>query len=136
MLLYHASTVKIKDFYVPLGGIHVGGRFSALEAALRKVRSSDDPNVSQVYVHLLEVDVGRSMDIEDMGGCDAWRCSMYIAQRDGFDSLEYKNNFEPDVTTSYVLWEPNRIKVLKCYVLSQDEAEDVLNEFYEAYNIY
>lgn len=136
MLLYHASTVMIKEFFVPYGGIHVGGLYSALEAALRKVRSHDGDTVPQVFIHRVQVDLGRSMSTTDMGGSDSWNCLMYVAQNNGCDSLEYWNKFEPDLVNSYVLWEPSRIKVLDIKTMSQDEAEDMVNEFYDENGFY
>lgn len=135
MILYHASTVKIDDFYVPYGGLHVGGRHSALEAALRKVRSYDGPDVLVIYLHRLDVDTGVSVEYDDMGDDEGWRKAMASCQREGYNSIEYKNSFEPDVVNSFVLWEPSRIKILDVDVISHDEAEEIINEFYEAYNI-
>lgn len=136
MILYHCSTVKIEDFYIPYGGLHMGGIHSALEAALRKIRAYDGADVLDVYVHRLEVDTGRSEYCDDMGSCDGWRLVMDSAKRDGFDSIEYKNVFEPDVVNSFVLWDTSRVKILSVDVMSQDEAEDKLNEFLEENNVY
>lgn len=136
MILYHCSTVKIEDFYIPYGGLHMGGIHSALEAALRKIRAYDGADVLDVYVHRLEVDTGRSEYCDDMGSCDGWRLVMDSAKSAGFDSIEYKNVFEPDVVNSFVLWDTSRVKILSVDVMSQDEAEDKLNEFLEENNVY
>ncbi|EAZ2022873.1 hypothetical protein BZF66_06135 [Salmonella enterica] len=133
MILYHASTVKIDKFYVPYGGLHVGGIHSALEAALRKVRQYDGPDVLDIYLHRVEVNTGRSMLYEDMGDDHGWRAAI-ICNRDNYDSIEYKNKFEPDIVNSFVLWQPERVKILSVDVMCQDEAGDIVNEFYETYN--
>lgn len=135
MILYHASTVKIKDFYVPYGGIHMGGINSALEAALRKVRSYNGYDELQIYLHRLEVDLGRSVMIDDMGDCAAWRSMINSCKKEGYNSVEYNNIYEPDIVNSYMLWEPERIKILTVDSMYQDEAEDKINDFYEKYNI-
>ena len=135
MILYHASTVRIEEFYIPYGGLHVGGLHSALEAALRKVRSYDGNDVLEVFVHRLEVDTGRVMAYDDMGDDHGWRCTISCYGEE-CDSIEYINKFEPDVVNSFVIWDANRVKILDVDVMSHDEAEDKLNEFYEENNIY
>lgn len=135
MILYHASTVQIDEFFVPHGGIHTGGRHSALEAALRKVRGDNANEDIKIYVHRLDVELGRSVLLDDMGNCDSWRRMIIDCDREGYNSIEYSNVYEPDVCNSYMIWEPSRIKVLSIEVLSQDAAEDIVNEFYETYNL-
>jgi|AGFS01.1.fsa_nt_gi hypothetical protein len=135
MILYHASTVKIKDFYVPYGGIHMGGIHSALEAALRKVRNYCGSGELEIYVHRLEVDLGRVVAMDDMGDCQAWRDTINSCTRDGYNSVEYKNLFEPDTCNSYMIWEPERIEILSVEPMNQDEAEDIVNDFYDAFNL-
>lgn len=135
MILYHASTVRITEFYVPYGGLHVGGLHSALEAALRKVRQFDGCEELQVFVHRVEVDTGRIMKHDDMGDDHGWWLSMNSVKNE-CDCIEYQNKFEPDIVNSFVFWDASRIKILDVDVMSQDEAEDKLNEFYEENNLY
>lgn len=135
MILYHASTVKIQEFYIPYGGLHVGGLHSALEAALRKVRSYDGSDELEVFVHRLEVDTGRVMAYDDMGDDHGWRSAIVCYGKE-CDSIEYNNKFEPDVVNSFVLWDAKRVKILDVSIMSHDEAEDKLNEFYEENNLY
>ena len=71
MKLYHASTVEIDNFYIPYGGLHMGGKHSALEAALRKLRSPlNVVDACTVYLHTLEVDVDNVLLCEDLGSDD------------------------------------------------------------------
>lgn len=134
MILYHASTVKIDKFYIPYGGLHVGGVHSALEAALRKIRSYDGPFTQHVYIHRLEVDIGRSILYDDMGDDEGWR-TLIARHKDECDTVEYRNSFEPDVVNSFLIWDATRVTILDIDVMSQDEAEDKLNEFYEENHI-
>lgn len=135
MILYHASTVKIEKFYIPYGGLHVGGLHSALEAALRKIRNYDGPFEQHVYVHRLEVDTGRVFEYDDMGDDEGWR-TVIARYGNDCDTIEYKNCFEPDVVNSFLIWDAKRVKILDVDILSHDEAEDKLNEFYEENNLY
>lgn len=135
MILYHASTVKIEEFYIPYGGLHIGGRHSALEAALRKVRGYNGTDVLEVFIHRLEVDTGRVMLYSDVGSDYNWRMAIQC-YGDDCDSIEYYNKYEPDITNSYLIWDAMRVKILDVEVMSHDEAEDKLNEFYEENNLY
>lgn len=134
MILYHASTVKIEKFHVPLGGIHMGGINSAIEAALRKVRGHYSSDVPDVYLHRLEVDLGRSVVLDDAADCQNWRDMINLCIREGYDSIEYSNLYEPDLCHSFMVWEPSRVKIIDVEVMNQDKAEDIVDEFYKTYN--
>ena len=131
MKLYHASTVQIDKFYVPYGGIHVGGIHSALEASLRKIRAYNGIDDIYIHLHVLEVDTGRSEMHHDEGDCASWRKLINTYKDTDVGSVEYKNKYEPDVCNSFMLWEPERIIILETIKYIQDEAEDILNAFYE-----
>lgn len=128
MILYHASTVKISEFYIPYGGLHLGGLYSSLEAALRKLRSNDCPLYEEtVYLHRVQVDLGRIACMDDLGGDQEWRD---VFSTD-YDSVQYVNKYEPDVEPSYMVWDASRVRVLDVDPIHMDDAEDMINEFLE-----
>lgn len=134
MIVYHASTVQIKDFYIPYGGLHVGGLHSSLEAALRKLRSVRNVhNADTVFLHTCEVQLGKTTVTDDVGGDEAWREIIAECKVLGFDSVQYFNEYEPDSTDSFMIWDETKIKVLKCESIHMDDAEEILNEFYDSY---
>lgn len=133
MIVYHSSTVRIREFYIPYGGLHVGGLYSSYEAALRKLRSDKNTtDADTVYVHKCEVDLGLCTEVTDAGGDESWRFVIRECNVLGFDSVRYKNIFEPDLTDSYMIWDASRIKILECDPIHMDNAEEILNEFYES----
>lgn len=130
MILYHASTVPISSFYIPYGGLHLGGMYSALEAALRKLRS--DKNVHNdevVYLHRVQVDLGRIVLMDDLGGDEEWR-GVFSTE---YDSVQYVNSYEPDVVHSYMVWDTSRVQVIDVDPIHMDDAEDTINELLERY---
>lgn len=132
MILYHCSTVKIDNFYIPYGGLHFGGRYSALEAALRKLRSPlNVVNADTVYLHTCEIDLGKMQYSDDLGGDESWRALIMECQTFGFDSVRYENAFEPDSVPSYMIWEPSRVRILEVDPIHMDDAEDMIDEFLE-----
>lgn len=130
MILFHCSTVKIDNFYIPYGGLHFGGINSALEAALRKLRSPMNVvNADTVYLHKCIVDLGIITFCDDLGGDDSWRSVIDECQRLGFNSVQYKNLYEPDSVPSYMIWESNRVKILEVDPIHMDDAEDIIEEY-------
>lgn len=130
MILYHASTVPISSFYVPYGGIHLGGIGSSLEAALRKLRSDKNVlNAEMVYLHKVQVDLGRIVLMDDLGSDESWR-AVFSTE---YDSVKYVNKYEPDVVPSYMVWDAERVQVIERVDMHMDEAEDIINELLEKY---
>lgn len=128
MILYHASTVKISEFYIPYGGLHLGGLYSSLEAALRKLRSDSCPlDEDTVYLHTVKVNLGRIAYMDDLGGDQEWRD---VFSTD-YDSVQYVNKYEPDVEPSYMVWDASRATVISVESIHMDKAEDMINEFLE-----
>lgn len=130
MILYHASTVKIDKFYIPYGGLHLGGINSALEAALRKLRSPlNVVDANTVYLHKCRVDLGRIQYSKDLGGDEAWRTLIEECKRFDFHSVEYKNEYEFDIQNSFMIWDTARIEILEVDSIHMDDAEFMLEEF-------
>lgn len=133
MILYHASTVKIDKFYIPYGGLHLGGVHSALEAALRKLRSPlNVVDADTVYLHKVQVELGTVQYSKDLGGDDSWRSLIEECQRFGFNSVQYKNEYEPDDIDSYMIWDTSRIQIIEVDVMHMDEAEDMVDRYLDA----
>lgn len=133
---YHASTVKIKDFNINKGGLHLGGRYSALEAAARKVRElhSNDKKVAKIYLHSVLVDDSRLQETFDHGSGDAWQHSIDEWQKVGLPGARYKNEFEPDCRHSIVVCDKSVVKqIVKIEEISLDDAEDILEELENGY---
>ena len=129
MILYHASTVKIDSFYIPYGGLHLGGMYSALEAALRKLRSDRNvDNSTTVYLHKVHLKVDTVLPVDDLGDDHSWR-TMFSAVPDDIQALEYVNKYEPDVSKSYVVWDTSLVKIIEVDVMHMDEAEELIEEF-------
>lgn len=126
--VYHCSTVEIESFYIPYGGLHLGGINSALEAALRKIRASDDGQY--IYLHRVLLNIDNPYDVEDCGSNELWDgIIQYLTTKTDHDSIRYVNKFEPDMVPSYAVFDVSRVQIKSCTKLHQDEAEDILNGF-------
>ncbi|EON8121465.1 hypothetical protein HI213_RS24255 [Escherichia coli] len=134
MKLYHASTVKIDNFYIPYGGLHMGGKHSALEAALRKLRSPlNVVDACTVYLHTLEVDVDNVLLSEDLGSDDEWRSLIENCTAQGYDAVQYKNDYEPDNVPSFMIWDTSKIRIIEVDAMHMDEAEMIIEDFLDEY---
>lgn len=134
MLLYHASPVKIENFYIPFGGLHLGGKNSALEAALRKLRSPlNVVDANTVHLHTCEVNVSKVYYSDDLGSDDSWRELIEYCQANGYDAVQYKNEFEPDAVPSYMIWDVSIIRIVEVDPMHMDDAEMILEDFYAEY---
>lgn len=134
MILYHCSTVKIDSFYIPFGGLHFGGINSALEAALRKLRSPRNTlDHKEIHIHKCLVELGKTQHSEDLGGEDSWRAVIDECSRLGFNSVQYKNVYEPDSVPSYMIWDASRVKIIEVDCIHMDDAEQMLEEFYDSH---
>lgn len=134
MKLYHASTVKIDNFYIPYGGLHMGGKHSALEAALRKLRSPlNVVDADTVYLHTLEVDVDNVLLWTDMGSDDEWRGVIEYCELNGYDAVQYKNDYEPDTVPSYMIWDASKVRIVEVDAMHMDDAEMIIEDFLDEY---
>lgn len=128
MKLYHASRSKIEDFNFQ-DGCHFGSKFSAYEAALRKVESSCDI----IYLHQVDFDSSslRVFDWFDEGNSYNWAKAMHYADTLGFNCIQYKNLFEPSKYPSYLMFGED-IKVLEiiCHEMTGYQVEDCLSSIW------
>ena len=129
MILYHASTALFDKFYIPYGGLHLGGLHSALEAALRHLRSPrNDSGACTVYLYQVHVQLGTVHCTEDLGGEDSWR-EVFSTE---YDSVQYDNKYELDNVPSYMVWDSSRVQIHSVQEMHMDEAEDILVQFEES----
>lgn len=126
---YHAGLVKIEKFNINKGGLHLGGRYSALEAAARKVREmpTEVKESAKIYLHSVLVDDSTFSEVFDCGHNDLWETYLQSWLKVGIKGMKYKNEFEPDIRKSIILCCTSPIKeISKVDVLTLDEAEDIL----------
>lgn len=121
--------MKIDSFYIPYGGLHMGGMYSALEAALRKLRSDRNvDNNTTVYLHKVHLKSCDAVSVDDMGDDHSWR-ELYTS---GIGQVfVYENKYEPDVSKSYVIWDTSLVQIIEVDVMHMDEAEEIIENFLE-----
>jgi len=126
MIAYHASTVTITDFYMPYGGLHLGGIRSALECGLRKVYKAREEgfNLDGIVLHICKIKSQTFTDCEDMGSCDGWRS---LCESEEYDKVfRYVNKWEPDTHPSFCTFNKDLVEILDFRFISIDDAEDML----------
>lgn len=126
---YHAGLAKIEKFNINKGGLHLGGRYSALEAAARKVREmpTEVKKSAKIYLHSVLVDDSTFSEVFDCGHNDLWETYLQSWLKVGIKGMKYKNEFEPDIRKSIILCCTSPIKeISKVDILTLDEAEDIL----------
>lgn len=130
---YHAGLDSIKEFYIPFGGLHMGGKGSALEAALRKLRSQEDDAKlrGSIILHSVHVDDSNLLQGEDLGNALSWEKSWDNQLSPyGYFGWKYKNIFEPDTTDSICLFNLRCVGgIFSRIKLSLDEAELELERY-------
>lgn len=101
MILYHASLIEITKFDLSKG-CHFGGKHSAFEAALRK--GSLGLNF-QIYLHKVFVpdSLLKIYDAFDVGSAENWKDLIAFVKERGYNSISYKNKYEPSSYPSFVL---------------------------------
>ncbi|AQW88575.1 hypothetical protein pEaSNUABM50_00048 [Erwinia phage pEa_SNUABM_50] len=134
MIVFHASTVQITNFYIPYGGLHLGGMHSALECALRKVYTGREAgiDVDTVYIHRCFLKALKPFEADDMGSDASWKRlnQTLIATATDFDCIKYTNKYEVDVVPSYCLFDASLVEILDCSTMHMDMAEDILHGTY------
>lgn len=134
---YHAGLSPITKFNINKGGLHMGGRYSALEAAARKVREmhQDDKKTAKIYLHSVLVDDSSFYEGFDCGSNDLWEAYIQSWLKVGIQGMRYKNLFEPDLRKSIILCCTTPIKEISgIKVLTLDEAESILERMEEQYS--
>lgn len=131
MIVFHASTVHIEEFYIPYGGLHVGGYQSAIECALRKLYEGRGKGhyIDHIHIHQCELISTNPYESFDEGSDEGWRKLHNVLLRDNviFDSIKYINEYEPDIMPSFCLFDTTNIKILDHSTMHMDIAEDILN---------
>lgn len=121
---YHAGLSRISKFYLPFGGLHMGGLGSALEAALRKRRKESE---GFIYLHSVVVDDTLTVEQDDLGDAHSWALSWDRYSKTGIAGWNYVNLFEPDLKRSLCLFDLSVVReIRKVDIFTLDEAEDKL----------
>lgn len=132
MIVFHASTVKITNFHIPFGGLHLGGMHSALECALRKIYAAQDEDIDTVYIHRCFLTAHKLYEADDMGCSVSWkRLNQTLLSSDtDFDGIKYINKYEPDIVPSYCLFDPSLVEILDCSTMNVNMVESILHGTY------
>ncbi|AFC21503.1 hypothetical protein GAP32_055 [Cronobacter phage vB_CsaM_GAP32] len=131
MIVFHASTVKINDFYIPYGGLHFGGMHSALECALRKLYQGKEAgyDIDTIHIHRCELTGSKYYESDDLGSDVGWRKLYNNLTKNNvdFQIVKYINKYEPDVLPSYCVFDTSMVKILDHSTMHIDRVEDILN---------
>ena len=125
--VYHCGLTEIKSFNFSCG-VHFGGIYSAMEAALRKVKN---PRIETIYVHecLLELP-DYIPEEDDLGSNEAWQeLAATWMDRNEYGLLQYCNRYEPDIDPSYYVLDSSLIQLKKVRTLRPYQAEAELDVF-------
>lgn len=127
MKLYHCSLSCIKNFNFD-HGVHFGGKFSALEAALRKTSAPEDT----IFIHHCNIDIHSFMEIDDQGCFENWLIWKDIALNQNIDIIRYNNKYEPDFSPSFYILKNRIVSIFQVEKISALDAEILLenNNFY------
>lgn len=131
MIVFHASTVKIDEFYIPYGGLHFGGHLSSIKCALRKLYEgrSKEHDIEHIHIHCCDLTSINPYESNDKGSDVEWRRLHNILLRENviYDSVKYINEYEQDIMPSFCIFKTNNIKILDHSTMHMDVAEDILN---------
>lgn len=131
-IYYHAGLSRISKFYVPFGGLHMGGLGSALEAALRKRRKQSE---GFIYLHSVVVEDSLTVEQDDLGDAHSWDLSWGRYSKTGIAGWNYVNLFEPDPKRSLCLFDLSVVReIRRVDVLTLDQAEENLIKYEEIFN--
>lgn len=125
MIVYHASNVEIQKFKFGENGVHFGGLNSAIEAGLRK---ADAFSENEIYLHTCELTLSKEhiYESDDVGCAEEWLVEIEEAKRNGKKAIKYINRYEPCSKASYLVIDPNIIKLVSMVKMDYDEAEEKL----------
>lgn len=127
--VYHCSLSHITEFDFSKG-VHFGGLYSALEAALRHVYPHRR-NIETIYIHecLLEIP-DNVLEEDDLGSNENWQTyALRNMRNNGIDVLQYTNRYEVDIHPSYYVLDGSYITLKNVKKLRPYEAEEQINEF-------
>lgn len=119
MIVWHCSTVKIKEFDFSKG-VHFGGELSALEAGLRKKQQG------VLYLHKVKLNFDKVLDSEDLGSTEKWLQLRIEALEEGAQAVRYINRYEPDFCSSWYVLDDSCVTVLGVQEITCNEAEELL----------
>ena len=129
MQVFHSSPDLIESFNFSRG-VHFGGIFSSYEAGLRKLKNLQqhkDLDQDHIYVYncqLKEVDFYYSIDV---GDDIEWQKQILKAKELGYNGIRYKNLYEPDLHSSYLIFDSSLIVVEDINSIDSEEVEQILS---------
>lgn len=132
MQVFHSSPDLIESFNFSRG-VHFGGIFSSYEAGLRKLKNLQqhkDLDQDHIYVYncqLKEVDFYYSLDV---GNDIEWQKQILKAKELGYKGIRYKNLYEPDLHSSYLIFDSDLIEIVDVLEMSSNDVEEELNFIY------
>lgn len=134
MIVFHASTVSINEFYMPYGGLHFGGMMSAIQCSLRHLYEEREKGsiIDTIYIHRCFIDDVHMYDGTDAGNNIGWQKQYIQAQQEDtrYNCIKYTNQYEPDILPSYCLFDLSKVQILDCSTMHMDTAEDILCGIY------
>lgn len=68
-----------------------------------------------------------------MGDDDGWRGVIEYCQNKGHDAVQYKNDYEPDVVNSFMIWDASKVRIVEVDIIHMDDAEMLIEEFIDEY---
>ena len=130
MKIYHASPDYIESFDFSYG-VHFGGIFSAYEAGLRKLSNLQkykDVVQDHIFVHVCVLDTSAELYKSiDVGSKEEWDKEIQKAKALGFKGIVYKNLYEPDLVSSYLIFDSTLITIEYIDPIDSEEAERLLS---------
>ncbi|WPK18362.1 hypothetical protein [Salmonella phage SD-2_S15] len=51
----------------------------------------------------------------------------------GYDAVQYKNDYEPDNVPSFMIWDTSKIRIIEVDAMHMDEAEMIIEDFLDEY---
>lgn len=126
--VFHCSPDRILNFDFR-DGVHFGGYMSALRAGDRKLDNINlkyNENQSSLFLHQLDLEVNLYWDSLDRGGAQDWADEIMKARIEGFDIIRYVNKYEPDYEPSYIVLNPNIIKLKSIETLNQKDVKEII----------
>lgn len=107
MKVYHASPVLFDEFAMQSGGLHFGGKHSALQAIERHILGNES---DEFYLYTVELDTAACVESYDARDAISWD---WERNATGCDVLRYTNRYEQDISPSYAVFDLSKIKIIK-----------------------
>lgn len=113
-----------------LSGVHFGGIFSSLEAAVRKANSYSKKKDELIYIHECELVFNNEEHTHcmDLGSNEDWY-QLIEEIEEHINVIEYMNEYEPDINPSWYVLDESLISLVKVRQMTVENAERILELF-------